>query len=100
MAKKKVIELKTVADIINHIHMGNKENFLVDFRAWLDIVVNTAQTVRMGIEVAGTDEQKAKYNTTPTSELIGCESMRWIDDGKHNISINVTLAESDKTPTP
>ena len=54
----------------------------------------------MGIEVAGTDEQKAKYNTTPTSELIGCESMKWIDDGKHNISINVTLAESDKTPTP
>ncbi len=86
---KKTIEFKTIEEIINTIHMGNKDDFLIDFKSWLEIVLNTTQTVRMSIELGGTPEQKEQYKKVSNSELIGCSSMKWIDDGKHNISITV-----------
>jgi len=90
MAKSNVIEFKTIEDIINTIHLGNKDNFLVDFKAWLEIVLNTVQTVKLSIELGGTEEQKKEYSKVSNSSLIGCSSMKWIDDGKHDISIKVT----------
>lgn len=94
METEKVIEFKTIEEIIDYIHMGNKDNFLTDFKAWLEIVLNTTQTVRMSIELGGTPEQKEQYKDIPNSELIGCKTMKWIDDGKHNISINVSLTDN------
>ena len=93
MNKEQVIEFSTIEEIINTIHIGNKDAFLTDFKAWLDIVVNTTQTVRMTIELGGTDEQKDQYKDIANSELIGCKTMKWIDDGKHNISITVTMQD-------
>ena len=90
MANKKSVthEFLTIEDIINNIHMGNKNAFAQDFIAWLDIVCNTVQSVKMGIEFVG--KQKEFENFKP-SELVGCKTMKWVDDGKHNISINVSF---------
>lgn len=93
MNKEQVIEFSTIEEIINTIHIGNKDAFLTDFKAWLEIVINATQTVRMSIEIAGTDEQKEQYNQMANSELVGCKTMKWIDDGKHNISITVTMQD-------
>lgn len=89
----KTFEFKTIEEIINTIHLGNKDNFLIDFKAWLEVVLNTTHTVKLSIEVAGTPEQKEKYKNFKNSELIGCSSMKWIDDGMHNIYISVTTPE-------
>ena len=98
MAKKKVIEFKTIEEIINTVHLGNKDNFLTDFKGWLEIVLNTVQTVRMSIELGGTPEQKEQYKNCTNSELVGCNAMKWIDDGKHNMSITVTLKDDVSEP--
>jgi hypothetical protein len=89
MAKKKEIEFLTIKEIIDTIHMGNKDNFLVDFKSWLEIVINTTHSVRMAIDLGGTEEQKKEYKSVKNSDLVGCNSMKWIDDGKHNISIKI-----------
>jgi len=93
MPKKKVVyhEFKTIEDIINTVHIGNKDNFLVDFKAWLEIVLNTVQTTKLSIELGGTEEQKEEYSKVSNSSLVGCSSMKWIDDGKHNLSIKVII---------
>lgn len=93
MAENNVIEFKTIEEIIDTIHIGNKDNFFIDFKAWLDIVLNATQMVKMNIELAGTPEQKEQYKDCKNSELIGCSSMKWVDDGMHNISIHLTVKE-------
>lgn len=98
MSEQNVVEFKTIEEIINTIHLGNKDNFLIDFKAWLEIVLNTTQTVRMSIELGGTPEQKEQYKDSKNSELIGCSSMKWVDDGMHNISINVTVKDEVSEP--
>ena len=98
MPEQKVIEFKTIEEIINTIHLGNKDNFLVDFKGWLEIVLNTIQTVRMSVEIGGTPEQKEQYKAIKNSELIGCSTMKWVDDGMHNMFINVSM--KDKVTNP
>lgn len=34
--KPKEYNFLTIEDIINNIHIGNKETFLTDFKSWLD----------------------------------------------------------------
>ncbi len=84
MPKSKVLEFKTLEEIINTIHLGNKENFIVDFKAWLDVVVNVAQAFKIAQKLAG---KPTDFDVKKISEIIGCTSMKWIDDGKHNMSI-------------
>lgn len=91
MSEQKVIEFATIEEIINAIHLGNKDNFLIDFKGWLDVVINATQTVKVSIELGGTPEQKEKYKDFKNSELIGCTTMKWVDDGMHNISINYSV---------
>ena len=90
MSENKVVEFKTIEEIINTIHLGNKDNFLVDFKSWLEVVINTTQTVRINIELGGSDAQKKQYKKVKNADLIGCSSMKWVDDGMHNISINLS----------
>lgn len=90
MKNSKTFEFKTIEEIINTIHLGNKDNFLVDFKAWLEVTLNAAHMVRLSIELSATPEQKEQYKDKKNSELLGCNSLKWVDDGKHNISIKVT----------
>jgi hypothetical protein len=95
MSEEKLIEFTTIEQIIDAIHLGNKDNFLTDFRGWLEAVINMTQTVRTVVEISADEEQKELYNNMPNSKLVGCSSMKWIDDGKHNFSISVVLKEDD-----
>ena len=44
-------------------------------------------------KLINSDEQKEQYNQMANSELVGCKTMKWVDDGKHNISITVTMQD-------
>jgi hypothetical protein len=88
-----IIEFTTVEEIINTIHLGNKDNFLTDFKTWLEVVINTVQTVKLSIELGGTDEQKEMFKDYTNADLVGCKSMKWVDDGKHNLTVTYSLKQ-------
>jgi hypothetical protein len=70
-------ELKTLADILKVITPENLEVFLVDFRMWLTLsmIVDSVNSIE-GIEA----EKKEP------------DIMNWIDDGKNDAHIRITVA--------
>lgn len=100
MSEQKVIQFSTIEQIINTIHIGNKDNFITDFKGRLDVVINATQMVKINLELGGTAEQKEQYKDCKNSELIGCTTMKWVDDGMHNISIQVSVKDEVPTSSP
>ena len=71
-------DIKTIWDILKVVNSKNKENFLKDFSAWLDINIHLKEQVKeMGLKKA----VKIKPNLV------------WIDDGKNDIRINIEVRE-------
>lgn len=66
-------EIKTISDILKIVNHNNLENFLKDFELFLSNYVIL----------------KAMCKNDAT-----CNEFTWIDDGKHNIEVNLVAKEN------
>jgi hypothetical protein len=78
MSKK--YEIKTMQDVLNCVTMDNIDNFLVDFRYYIESAI-AIQNIGKAICEAENIPKKLSDVTT--------DGFTWIDDGKHNISIEM-----------
>lgn len=76
--KQKVIILKTVKEMLAVLNENNIDNFLVDFKCWLEL----------GIEFKSNMVGIVKFDDS---------QFKWIDDGEHNLTVNVTIKDDEKT---
>ena len=66
-------EIKTINDILKVVNHNNLENFLKDFELFLtNYVILKAMC----------------------EEDANCNEFTWIDDGKHNIEVNIVAKEN------
>ncbi len=68
---KKEYKIKTLADIRNAVNEKNFQEFILDFTRWLAI----------GLLIKNTEGVEEKDPDT----------FHWIDDGKNNISIDISI---------
>ena len=71
-------DIKTIEDILRVVNSKNKENFLKDFSAWLDINIHLKEQIK---------KLKGKVNLKSVNFV-------WIDDGKNDISVNIKVEEN------
>lgn len=69
-------DIKTIWDILKVVNSKNKENFLKDFSAWLDINIYLKEQVK-----------KARIEKAVNIK----SNFIWIDDGKNDISVNIKV---------
>jgi hypothetical protein len=74
--KSKEYKLKTVEDITNVITKDNLDNFLIDFKSWLSL--------RIGFKEVKELENAVQFDNS---------QFRWIDDNKHNATINIKVKQ-------
>ena len=72
--KHKEYQIKTVQDMVDCTNENNLDNFLTDLKGYLT-TANMLQTI-----------EESVYGT---KEEIGTDGFTWIDDGKHEATINV-----------
>ena len=71
---EKVIELRTIEDMLNVVNCKNIANFLKDFNQYLELTVLARELNKeMGMKI-------------PTEPVL-----KWIDDGKNDVSINIEI---------
>jgi transcriptional regulatory protein LevR len=67
----KTYQLKTIQDIVETIDENNKENFLKDFRIWINMVIKLKKQ---------------------TKKLV-LTRFEWIDDDKENYQVNIKVVK-------
>ena len=78
MVKKHKIE--TINDILDVVNSKNKDCFLKDFENWLNATIKVKEVTEAGAKLLG-----AK------SASVECKGFTWIDDGKNDEQINITI---------
>ena len=81
-------EIKTIEDVLRVVNSKNKENFLKDFSAWLDINIQIKEKIieEFG-KVVNLSEEDLKEQIKVKQNLI------WIDDGKNDIKVDIRIKE-------
>lgn len=76
----KEYEISTMQDVLNCVTMDNIDNFMIDFRYYIESAI--------AIKNIG----KAIYNAEDIPEELSdvtTSGFTWIDDGEHNISVEM-----------
>lgn len=73
MSEPKEYRLVTVADIVDVLTPDNIDNFLIDFKSFVESIQNLCELARM----IDPEMKDKKYSE------IGQAVFNWIDDGKH-----------------
>ena len=67
-------KLKTLGEVVEVVNEQNIDNFLIDFRGWLELNILKKPAVKMGI-------------VKQEKEVV----FHWIDDGKNDVKINIEI---------
>lgn len=86
MAEEKRYELKTIEDILNIITAENIENFLEGFKSFLGNYCLTTTSARLGAAIQGLD-----WTDKKNTEIVKCDKMIYIDDGKQENHLTITI---------